>query len=141
VLVGRDEEARRLRAALAEAEAGRGGTLLLAGEAGIGKSRLARECASMAGARGCAVLTGRAVAGGVPTPFRPFAEALASALRPGGLPASAELDPFRPALGRLVPQWQTGRDAADNGSLVFVGEAVLGDALSGDRIGYLGRHR
>jgi hypothetical protein len=33
VLVGRDEEARRLRAALAVAEAGRGGTVLLVGEA------------------------------------------------------------------------------------------------------------
>jgi len=71
------------------------------------------------------VLTGRAVAGGVPTPFRPFAEALASALRANGLPESPELDPFRPALGRLVPQLQPESEAADDGSLVFVGEAVL----------------
>jgi predicted ATPase len=38
VLVGRDEETRHPRAALARAEAGRGGTVPLAGEAGIGKS-------------------------------------------------------------------------------------------------------
>jgi DNA-binding CsgD family transcriptional regulator len=125
VLVGRDEEARRLNAALAAAQEARGGTLLLAGEAGIGKSRLVREAARAARARGFVILAGRAVAGGVPTPFRPFAEALASAGRAGGLPGSGELDPFRPALGRLVPEWRHLYRAAGDESLVFLGEAVL----------------
>ncbi len=104
MLVGRDEESRHLQAALGTAEAGRGGTVLVTGEAGIGKSRLVRETARAAGERGFTVLAGRAVAGGVPTPFRPFAEALASAGRAGGLPDQADLVPFRPALGRLVPR-------------------------------------
>jgi len=125
VLVGREREARQLRDALAAAEAGRGGTVLLAGEAGIGKSRLVRETAGDARARGLAVLTGRAVAGGVPVPFRPFAEALVSAGRAGGLPDSAELDPFRPALGRLVPEWRPPPGTAADESLVVLGEAVL----------------
>jgi len=125
VLVGRDEEARRLRAALAAADAGRGGTVFLAGEAGIGKSRLAREAGRAAGERGLTVLAGRAVAGGVPTPFRPFAEALTAAGRAGRLPASAELDPFRPVLGRLVPQWRPSQPAPGEESPVFLGEAVL----------------
>src|SRR5579864_4002571 len=124
VLVGRDAEAGRLRAALAGALAGRGGTVLVAGEAGIGKSRLVRETVAGARERGSAVLTGRAVAGGVPTPFRPFAEALAAALRPGGLADTAALDPFLPALGRLVPHLRAGPGEGD-GSLVFLGEAVL----------------
>jgi hypothetical protein len=94
VLVGRDEETRYLQAALAAAEVGRGGTVFLAGEAGIGKSRLVRETAHAARARGFAVLAGRSVAGGVPTPFRPYAEALASAGRTGRLPDGGELDPF-----------------------------------------------
>jgi len=126
VLVGRDDEIRQLDAALADAREARGGTVLLAGDAGIGKSRIAREVIDAARAQGCAVLVGRAVAGGVPTPFRPFAEALASALRPGGVPESAELDPFRPALGRLVPHLRdklVAGPAAE--SLVFLGEAVL----------------
>jgi DNA-binding CsgD family transcriptional regulator len=125
VLVGRDKETGHLQAALAAAEAGHGGTVLLTGEAGIGKSRLVREIARAAGARGFTVLTGRAVAGGVPTPFRPFAEALVSAGRAGRLPVSAELDPFRPALGRLVPEWRQPVAAAGDESLVYLGEAVL----------------
>jgi DNA-binding CsgD family transcriptional regulator len=125
VLVGRDEETGQLQAALAAAGAGRGGTAFLTGEAGIGKSRLVRELAQAAAARQLTVLTGRAVAGGVPTPFRPFAEALVSAVRAGSLPASAELDPFRPALGRLVPEWRQPAPAAGDESLVFLGEAVL----------------
>ena len=125
MLVGRDEESGHLQAALASAAAGRGGTVLLTGEAGIGKSRLVRETARAAGARGFVVLAGRAVAGGVPTPFRPFAEAMVAAGRAGGLPGSAELDPFRPALGRLVPQWRPPHSAAGDESLVFLGEATL----------------
>ena len=45
--------------------------------------------------------------------------------RVGGLPGSAELDPFRPALGRLVPQWRQPQSAAGDESLVFLGEATL----------------
>jgi DNA-binding NarL/FixJ family response regulator len=123
--VGRDAECHQLQAALAAARVSRGGTVFLTGEAGIGKSRLVRETARMAGMNGLPALTGRAVAGGVPTPFRPFAEALTSAGRVHGLPASAELDPFRPALGRLVPQWRQPPEPAADESLVFLGEAVL----------------
>ena len=114
-----------MRAALAAAKAGRGGAVFLTGEAGIGKSRLVRETVRAAGERGLTVLAGRAVAGGVPTPFRPFAEALTSAGRAGRLPVSEELDPFRPVLGRLVPEWRTPQGAAGEESLVFLGEAVL----------------
>ena len=125
VLVGRDEEARQLRAALAAAEAGRGGAVFLVGEAGIGKSRLVRETVRTAAERSLTVLAGRAVAGGIPTPYRPFAEALTSAGRTGHLPASEELDPFRPVLGRLVPQWRPAQGTPGEESPVFLGEAVL----------------
>ncbi len=114
-----------MRAALAAAKAGRGGAVFLTGEAGIGKSRLVRETVRAAGERGLTVLAGRAVAGGVPTPFRPFAEALTSAGRAGRLPVSEELDPFRPVLGRLLPEWRTPQGTAGEESLVFLGEAVL----------------
>ena len=99
--------------------------MFLAGEAGIGKSRLVREVARAAGESGLTVLAGRAVAGGAPTPFRPFAEALTSAGRAGRLPASEELDPFRPVLGRLIPEWRPPQPAPGEESPVFLGEAVL----------------
>ena len=137
VLVGRDEEVRHLDAALGAAAAGRGAAVLITGEAGVGKSRLVRETARKAQALGIAVLTGRAVATDVPTAFRPFAEALASAGRAGRLPDLPErpaLAPFRSALGRLVPEWREPRRAAGDDSLVFLGEAVLRllSALSGE---------
>ena len=43
ILVGRDAELSALRAHLAGALAGRGGFVLVRGEAGLGKSRLCRE--------------------------------------------------------------------------------------------------
>jgi predicted ATPase len=125
VLVGRDEEARLLRAALTAARAGRGSTVFVAGEAGIGKSRLVREVTRTAAESGLAVLAGRAVAGGAPTPFRPFAEALTSAGRAGRLPSSEELGPFRPVLGRLIPEWRPPQPVPGEESPVFLGEAVL----------------
>ena len=52
VLVGRDAEMESLRTALADAGAGRGSVVVLAGEAGVGKSRLLGELAGEARARG-----------------------------------------------------------------------------------------
>ncbi len=95
MLVGREEETARLRAALTAAGAGRGGTVLLTGEAGIGKSRLIRETAHLARERDWVILAGRAVAGGVPTPFRPFAEALVPAGRAGRLPDHERAGQYR----------------------------------------------
>ena len=59
-LVGRSEELGRVLAALGRAEAGSGGTLLLTGEAGIGKSRLAAEALALARRRGFATFEGAA---------------------------------------------------------------------------------
>jgi hypothetical protein len=52
VFVGRERELSELGAALAEAEGGRGSLFMLAGEPGIGKSRLAAELAARARERG-----------------------------------------------------------------------------------------
>src|SRR4051794_8981194 len=99
--VGRDRELALLAARLDDAVAGRGSLVLLAGEAGIGKSRLCAELATRAGARGARMLTGRCwEAGGAP-PYWPWIDALRGlvAERPpepgelaallGGAPAAA----------------------------------------------------
>ncbi|HUQ55442.1 helix-turn-helix transcriptional regulator [Lentzea sp.] len=92
-LVARDRELDRLRGALAQAGEGVAGAVLLAGDAGVGKTRLVDELA--AGAEDTLVLTGRCLdAGETGLPYLPFAEAL-SAL---GNTAS------RPALAMLLPK-------------------------------------
>ena len=125
VLVGRDQEWQELRRALDRLAEGHGSTVVVAGEAGVGKSRLLREAAEEGVRRGALVLTGRAVERDSPLPFRPVAEALFSHLRKSGPPQVRELEPFRPILGRLVPEWRVPGEEPGEESLVVLGEAVL----------------
>jgi DNA-binding CsgD family transcriptional regulator/tetratricopeptide (TPR) repeat protein len=124
-VIGRDRELGAIRDALADAQEGRGRALFLLGEAGIGKSRLAREAAVAAEERGMIVLRGRAVQAASPVPYRPLAEALCTAVRSGGPPETPELAPFRTALGRLVPEWRDEHLEHADESVVVLGEAVL----------------
>lgn len=98
---------------------------MLVGEAGTGKTRLAREAKDLAAARRQAVLVGRAIEGAA-APYRPLAEALASAVRhdPARFGA-AELAPFRAVLGRLVPEWRSDSPLEAETSAVAVGESLL----------------
>jgi DNA-binding CsgD family transcriptional regulator len=126
-LIGREAEVAAVRHAVTRAAAGSGGLLVITGEAGIGKSRLAAEAVRLAHGMGLAVLVGRAVPdGGV---FRPVAEALYGHLREAAVVDSDELRPFRPALARLLPGGMaTGAgDSAGAGvdPLVVLGEGVL----------------
>ena len=59
-LVGRDVELTVLRQALDAARSGSGRVVAIAGEPGIGKTRIVDEAAAEAGARGAAVVRGRA---------------------------------------------------------------------------------
>jgi DNA-binding SARP family transcriptional activator len=59
VFVGRGPELRRLHAAWTDARQGRRRTVLVAGEAGIGKTRLVTELATLAEQDGAVVLAGR----------------------------------------------------------------------------------
>src|SRR5215211_1763197 len=58
VLVGRDAEVARLNAALERAAAGRPAIVVVAGEAGVGKTRLVAELLGRAGERGAVALGG-----------------------------------------------------------------------------------
>ena len=86
VVVGRDHEWQELRRALDRLADGHGATAVVAGEAGVGKSRLLREAAEEGVRRGALVLTGRAIERDSPLPFRPVAEGLFSHLRKSGPP-------------------------------------------------------
>ena len=78
-LVGRARELAVLAEALGEAAGGGRSVTLVTGEAGIGKTALAREHAARAGADGVAVLWGSCLEGGWQPPIEPWADALAAA--------------------------------------------------------------
>jgi DNA-binding CsgD family transcriptional regulator/tetratricopeptide (TPR) repeat protein len=77
VLVGRVRELGQLGRTLDAARAGSGTTVLVAGEAGIGKTRLASELAARARDAGFEILLGRSIdLVGTELPYQPFVEAL-----------------------------------------------------------------
>ncbi|MFG3206721.1 AAA family ATPase [Streptomyces sp. NPDC048192] len=122
-LVGRDSQLALLDRALAEARQGRGGVVFLVGEAGVGKSRVAAEAVAGALDAGMRVLRGRSSTTGPAVPFRPLTEALMALFRSGAPLDDLALGPYRPVLGRLIPEWDTGE--RDSTSMVILGEAVL----------------
>jgi DNA-binding CsgD family transcriptional regulator len=82
--IGRAGELARLHELMAGAAAGTSAAVLLAGDAGVGKTSLAAEFGRRARAAGALVLVGRNVdlgTGGLP--YLPFAEALAQLIRDG----------------------------------------------------------
>ena len=98
--------------------------VVLVGEAGAGKSRLARSVVDAAAASELPVLTGRGVPGASPLPYRPLTEAFLGAFRSRTLPDDPSLAGFGRHLGRLVPAWQTGPlDTVE--APVLLGEAVV----------------
>ena len=112
--IARTAELERLAAAFARAAAGETRTMIVAGEAGIGKSRLVRAFADRVGSMGGRVLTGGCLplgTGGLP--YAPFVEAFRDLFReldPGALPAL--LGPNRGELARLMPELRARPDRA-----------------------------
>ena len=83
-MVGRDGELGELLAGLDDAAAGSGRLFLLAGDPGIGKSRLAHEAAARARDRGFKVAWGRCwEAGGAPA-YWPWVQSLRACVRGAG---------------------------------------------------------
>jgi predicted ATPase len=106
-LIGRRSELERLESLVADARDGHGAVVLLAGEAGAGKTRLATALARRTDAP---VLRGTASQGRTP-PYGPLVTALRTHLhaRPDGLDACG---PLRGHLARLLPE--LGVPAADS---------------------------
>src|SRR5829696_7426332 len=106
VLVGRDAEVAQLRAALERAAAGQPAIVVVAGEAGVGKTRLVAELLRTADGLGAVALTGGCldVGEGV-LAYAPMVEALrplAAAMDPDEL--ERVLGGARAKLARLVPE-------------------------------------
>jgi len=106
VFVGRAEELDQLVAVLARAEQGRPAVGLVAGDAGVGKTRLLLELADRAQARGARVLVGGCMeAGDMGLPYVPFVDAFRDVgTRPDEARLAAPMVEAVPTLGRLLPK-------------------------------------
>ena len=106
MFVGRVPELRKLERALDAARAGSGATVLVAGEAGIGKTRLASELGRRARVAGFEILLGRSIdLVGTELPYQPFVEALRPLGRPwqvDGRTPGSQLRVFEDTLALLT---------------------------------------
>jgi class 3 adenylate cyclase/tetratricopeptide (TPR) repeat protein len=104
-LVERDAERASLRRAVADALGGRGRLVLVAGEAGVGKSRLVSEVAAEADARGMRVLTGHCVDSDSAPPYLPYVEMIEEAVSNPRSPLTLReaLRDVAPEVARIVP--------------------------------------
>lgn len=129
-LIARDEDLAALDEALDDAKSGAGRVILLAGEAGTGKTRLAREFIGRAEAKGTAALWGACSEFDLALPFLPFNEAIGMHL------ANADIAPLREQLGSLtaavtavVPQLLDGTsqpdDLSDAGARLRLFEGIV----------------
>jgi DNA-binding SARP family transcriptional activator len=143
--VGRERELGELIASLEDACAGRGRLVLLVGEPGIGKSRLAEELIVQADARGVRVLIGRCwEAGGAPA-YWPWTQSLRDLTReePKRLRRQlardgAELVRLVPELGERLPDLRVSTDPHGEGArfrLLASVSAFLRDCASSRPLG------
>lgn len=129
-LVGREDELARLTGVLERARAGEARAVLVAGDAGVGKTRTLDEVAGRAVAAGTTVLTGHCVdLGDVGLPYLPFTEIL------GALAADerfAAVLAAHPVADRLLGGGADDGDAATRSRLrLFEGVAALLTDLAG----------
>ena len=96
--VGRERELDQLAELVIRANGGAGAMVLVAGEAGAGKSRLIKEATKLASEHGMAVLVGHCLDMDAPPPYQPLVEQLEQASR---ALAPAE---FREVLGDNAPE-------------------------------------
>ena len=100
-LIARESELAAICALIDGVKLGRGGAILITGEAGIGKTRLLVEAQREADRHGLLVLKGRAIESG--GAFRPLVEAFARAAAP--FAEDPRLAGVRPTLARVLPGW------------------------------------
>lgn len=84
VFVGRHREMEMITGAVEDAISGQGRVVTIAGEHGIGKTRIAQEAAVYAELRGTGVLWGRCYEEGGTPPYWPWVQAITSLIRDSG---------------------------------------------------------
>ena len=137
--IGRTVESERLAGDYARAAGGESRMVVVAGEAGIGKTRLVDAFGEQVAAGGGRLLVGGCLplgTGGLP--YAPFVEAFRTLLRdvdPGALPAL--LGPDRGELARIMPEVRPRPDRYDEASAGFTrmpAEATTDDRFAQSRL-------
>jgi predicted ATPase/class 3 adenylate cyclase len=168
-LVGRDSEAEQLREHWANAQQARGQLVMLSGEPGVGKTRLAHDLVAHAQKSGATLLRGGCYEYEATTPYLPFVEAFrewtrrqsTEQLRSALGATAAEIAKFAPEiearLGALAPNASLSPSeermrlfdnaarflqhlAAEHGLLVFVDDVHWADQGTLSLLHYLLRH-
>jgi class 3 adenylate cyclase/tetratricopeptide (TPR) repeat protein len=145
-LVEREAERASLRQLLDDALVGHGKLALVAGEPGVGKSRLVAEIGNEAQARGMRVLTGHCVEMSGAPPYLPYVEMIEQAISNPRSPlalrqalgdVAAEIARIAPALRRVFPDippavelpGELARRYVWNSLSEFIGRAAQGQPL------------
>ena len=116
VLIGREHELGLLEDTLLTSSRGDARVALIAGEAGMGKTRLAEELVVRARKIGFDVLTGACSEAELSLPYLPFVEAIGNYIARTDVEAlRARLGPSARELGRLFPRLAGGELPADAG--------------------------
>jgi class 3 adenylate cyclase/tetratricopeptide (TPR) repeat protein len=102
-LVARDSEVQQLQAALDAVASGSARLVLLSGEPGVGKTRLAQEVMVAARSRDFLVATGRCYEPQQAVPYYPILEALRHAYAQAPMAMRSELATRWPDVARLLP--------------------------------------
>src|SRR5437588_770129 len=103
-LVGRAAAFRQLVGSFQQARGGQALAVLVVGEAGIGKTRLATEFVAWAQAQGAEVLRGHVFEMGGRLPYQPLVEALRERLEAENAPEDLLEDLWLVELARLLPE-------------------------------------
>jgi len=103
-LVGRQASFSQLVGSLQQARGRQAQAVLVVGEAGIGKTRLAREWVAWARAQGAEVLSGHAFEMGGRLPYQPLVDALRPRLEAENAPEDLLEDLWLAELARLLPE-------------------------------------
>jgi DNA-binding SARP family transcriptional activator/tetratricopeptide (TPR) repeat protein len=131
--VGREPCLQRLRERWRDGHESQAQLVLLVGEAGIGKTSLARRFGEEVHADGGVVLYGRADEDAL-LPHQPFVTALRSLLSHGGAEFAAETAGQRDILGRLIPEirpaWEERVEGHNRDALRFALFEAVADLLA-----------
>ncbi len=111
-MIGRHDQLRELESQFAQVRAGAGQIVFLAGDAGVGKTRLVREFAArLRSSDHALILEGRCYDEDPATPYGPFLDALRTAIREFGPVLMDACDPWADDLARLLPEIESAAPA------------------------------